>query len=509
MPIISLILVFLFGFLRLVFELQMLQQNSYRNKRYGKWIRGKYPLLPLGSSVAATLLALLHPLAAILALSMDAAYFFGKKSKKRLDFTPRAICSLLVSSLLLMLLAFALAQRLPASWLFSIFLLPAASMLLMMLANFIIKPIITHFVRRKLFKAKRKLAKQPDLIVIGITGSYGKTSTKHFLTRILSEKYLVLMTPGSYNTPLGVAHTILEKLRPMHQIFVVEMGAKQTGDIAEICDIVQPHYGIITAVGEQHLETFFSIENIQKTKFELYHALPPGAKILLNADFPKVADFPLSRKETTAIYYSTQKPLDAYASSIEYSTTGSHFLFCTAEKGDALPLKTPILGEHTISNITAAVAMARELEVSDKQIQNAVKRLEAVPHRLEIKRQDNVIVLDDAFNSNPIGAAMALDVLKRLEGKRKIIVTPGMVELGAKEYERNNHFGKQIARTCDKVYLVGVKQTEAIQQGLREENFPEKQLVLCHSLTEAADHVNQDIKDGDVILYENDLPDTY
>ena len=133
--------------------------------------------------------------------------------------------------------------------------------------------------------AKQMLAQMPDLKIIGITGSYGKTSTKHYLNRILSEQFDVLMTPGSFNTPMGVVRTVREMMKPYYYVFIVEMGAKQLGDIKEICDIVHPEIGIVTAVGEQHLESFKSIENVQRTKFELVEALPENGFAVLNDDF--------------------------------------------------------------------------------------------------------------------------------------------------------------------------------------------------------------------------------
>jgi len=160
--------------------------------------------------------------------------------------------------------------------------------LFVILVNLLNSPLERAISNWYISDAKRILREMPHLIVIGITGSYGKTSTKYFLAKLLSYKYNTLMTPGSFNTPMGVVKTVREQLRPIHDVFVCEMGAKHVGDIKELCDLVNPRYGILTAIGPQHLDTQGTMENIEKTKFELPYALPDDGTAFLSYDYDRI-----------------------------------------------------------------------------------------------------------------------------------------------------------------------------------------------------------------------------
>lgn len=376
------------------------------------------------------------------------------------------------------------------------------------MANFVLKPIENKINKWFYKDAQRILKQMPELIIIGITGSYGKTSTKHFLHRILSEKYNVLMTPGSFNTTMGVIRTIREYLKPTHQIFIVEMGAKQIGDIKEICDLVKPQYGILTAVGEQHLDTFKTIENVQKTKFELINSLPQNGIAILNADYEYIINKKVNNCNTQ--YYSTQSTQFEYnLANIKYNKKGATFNILKNETvvGE---FETKLLGDYNLSNILASVIIAKELNVELDRISYAIKKLTPVQHRMEIKRNNNgITIIDDAFNSNPIGAKMALNVLKNIEGARKIIITPGMIELADKQDFYNQIFGKQISEVCDYVVLVGKKITQPIYEGIIETGYKTENIYIAQNFKDATQHIGSFIKSGDVILYENDLPDTY
>lgn len=376
------------------------------------------------------------------------------------------------------------------------------------IANFLADPTETMINNHYINSAARKLRKKEynDLIRIGITGSYGKTSTKYILQTILSEKYNVLATPESYNTTMGNVRTIREKLQPEHQVFISEMGARRRYDIQEICNFVRPQIGIITSIGPQHLETFKTIENVAETKSEL----------LVGLTYDGVAFLPLNDKYCKEIYqkekhekysYGINEKADVYATDIKLSAKGSTFTVVT--KDDKFTCTTKLLGEHNVQNIIGSIAIALHLGLTKEEIMRGVEKIEPVPHRLQILSSPNGgIVIDDAFNSNPVGSKMALDVLKKFEG-RKIIITPGMVELGTEEYKLNKEFGKQIADAVDVAILVGVKRSKPIEEGLREKKFDENNIYIVNSLDEATNRLTKLANPNNVVLFENDLPDNY
>ena len=229
------------------FYLSMFQQNSYRPERFLRWLKDN----PVP-----------HPF---------------RKEKLKFRMTLRMVRLTVLTSLLLLGASAclrpwgAIAAALLTPW-------------IMLLANLLLTPVEKAISRWFYNDAEKRLRAMPNLIIVGVTGSYGKTSTKNYLYRLLSEKYNVLMTPGNFNTTLGVVRTIREQLQPYHQVFIVEMGAKQKGDIAEICALVHPQIGVVTAVGDMHLETFGSRENVRKTKFELLEALPSDGLAVINEE---------------------------------------------------------------------------------------------------------------------------------------------------------------------------------------------------------------------------------
>jgi UDP-N-acetylmuramoyl-tripeptide--D-alanyl-D-alanine ligase len=500
-------------------ELHHLQLNSYRNERYLRWWPG-----PVGRNWRLPGMLLLLAIAIwnfydlsdvpdwswIGAGLLSAFLLFSEKKKKPLVLTKRAT-RLLISMLLISTVLGALIgiSTTGSTLLLGLWILGLCAPGVLLLANSLLRPVEKQINNSFIQDAQRIIKAMPDLKIVAITGSYGKTSVKHFLTAILSEHYNVLMTPGSYNTTMGVVRTVREMLKPTHEVFVVEMGAKQSGDIAEICAITPPERSILTAVGPQHLETFGSIENVQQTKFEIVEALPEGGTAYLNADYELVQSYPV-KDQVQTIYYSVESKNGVYrAENLRYEKGRLHFeVVKNGEK--LLSLETQLLGQHNASNLLVCTAVALDMGVAPNRIAYAVRQLQPVEHRLQLRSfPGGYTVLDDAFNSNPTGAKMALEVLQQLEGNRKIIITPGMIELGAQQYELNKTFGKQIAGACDYVILVGPKQTEAIQEGLRESGYPDDQLYVARNLEDANGHLRPLLKAGDVVLYENDLPDTY
>jgi len=502
--------------LRLKYELQMMQQNSYRPMRYFRWLKSD-----MTSTVRATDAMLLAVLllfrdniwaiggagaVAILKIAKEA----GRRYKKPLVFTPRAIRIYTVEMLMLLLPAaasvFFAMISLATLWAMCV---TVAAPLAAILAVWILTPVEKLINRRYVSEAARILKSMPGLTVIGITGSYGKTSTKHFLYRILSEKYNVLMTPGSFNTTLGVVRTVREQLKPYHEIFIVEMGAKQRGDIREICDLVHPSIGIITAVGAQHLESFKTLENVQAAKFELSDALPPDGTVILNDDFEMIAGRPVDNVRRV-LRYSVKAASAGYrASDINYEGAMSKFSVYEPD-GTLTPLETRLMGECNISNILAAYIAARTLSMEPKDIRYAVSQLSQVEHRLSVKRTSGgVTIIDDAFNSNPHGSKMALDVLASFSGGKRIAITPGMIELGPRQYEENMLLGRYMSSRCDIAIIVGRYNREALTEGLTAGGFDPQNIMLADTFSQATQYLSRTANKGDTVLYENDLPDTF
>ena len=507
--------------------LMMLQQNSYRNERYMRWLHNSgdttsivrlvamivffASMFRYSSFVVGSVLLMIFGL--YLVVSLGRARY-----KKPLVWTKRArriyavmvVLSVAFTALIVLCRPFIGIGMLLLSVALTLLALYVISSAVVLAANSILGPVERSINRRFYNDAASILAAMPDLKVIGITGSYGKTSTKHYLNRILSEQYDVLMTPGSFNTTLGVIRTIREHLRPYNEVFIVEMGAKQPGDIREICDLVHPSIGIVTAVGEQHLESFKTIENVQRTKFELIDALPAGGLAVLNNDFPYVANRPVSNVPVRRYAISAvHGGVDYTVEDVRYDATGTRFTIVGPEH--SLTLKTHLVGECNISNLTAAVIVAMYLGIPDEKIRYAVEKIEQVEHRLNVKRTPGgVTIIDDAFNSNPTGSGMALDVLGAMKGGRRIVVTPGMIELGDRQEFHNHAFGKKIAETSDIAIIVGRYSRQAITDGIREcGNLSDGDVHCVDTFEQAQQLLGTMLQPGDTILYENDLPDTF
>ena len=355
--------------------------------------------------------------------------------------------------------------------------------------------------------AQRILKERKDLIRIGITGSWGKTSVKFILGTILEEKYHTLVTPASFNTPMGVTKVIRSKLEPGHRVFVAEMGARHVGDIKEMCRLVHPEIGVLVSVGPQHLDTFKTLDRVIQTKYELIDALPDDGKAFFSDDGDICRK--LFEKTSREKMISGLDPDydDVWAESIAYSPEGSTFILCTKDK--QIPCRSQLLGELNIRNMLLCASVALQLGLTQEQIARGIEKIRPIEHRLQlIPNPGGMSVIDDAFNSNIRGAKQAFQVLKAFPEKR-IIVTPGMVELGEKEYEMNREFGYAMADCCDAAILVGKKRSQSILEGLRDGKFAENNIYVVSSLDEATVLLKQIVRPGDTVLFENDLPDNY
>ncbi len=358
--------------------------------------------------------------------------------------------------------------------------------------------------------AQNKIIEREDLNVIGITGSFGKTSTKFIVGTILSQRFNVLNTPESYNTPMGLSKVINNDLNDDHEVFVAEMGAKKIGEIREVAKLAKPRIGILTSIGPVHIDTFKNIDNIMKTKYELIEELPTDGVAVFNYDneyIKKIAD--KTFKEKMLYGLENVEKLDIYAVDIVVNENGSEFTLKDKE-GNSIRCKTRLLGKHNIYNLLAGACASRILGLSFEEISKGIEMVDPIEHRLNIIESSNgVVIIDDAFNSNPVGTKAALDVLSQFKEGRKIIVTPGMVELGEMEGSANHEFGVNIGKVCDFVILVGEKRTKPIYDGLMKSSFNPSNIFVVNSLKEATAQIGRIAKTKDVVLFENDLPDNY
>lgn len=510
----ELALVALGGMFTFTRQAQMLQQNSYFASRYLKWLREEmHPRKQILHSVffaAAILLfffggsvAMIIYSSFMLIFKITRARHLQKKSIKPLVYTARVKRQYLTLGFLYAaLIVLGTIFHHPA-FAVSVIVLSYMPYIAVLLVRLINSPIENSFTRWYINDAKKMLRSHPNLKVIGVTGSYGKTSTKYVLGEFLAQKYNVLYTPASFNTPLGVVRTIREKLRPETQIFIAEMGAKNVGDIKEICDIVHPDYGIITSVGPQHLETFKTVENVASTKFELADAVKEkNGKVFLNLDNEYIKA--KSPSYPTVGYGSLA---DVSFKNVSYSPSGAQF--DVVYGGGEISIATKLLGLHNVSNITAAVAISLELGIKPQDIAFAAARLSPVSHRLELKPfLGGATLLDDAYNANPVGCIEAVNVLGRFEGFKKVIVTPGLVELGDKEYECNYNLGVAAAEVCDVIILVGEQRAIPMKKAAEDKGFGGA-LHVAGSFAAAMDILRGICDRETAVLIENDLPDNY
>ncbi len=540
----SLLVTIALGGLRSVRTLHMLQLDSYLNVRLLKWLWANplrrlfdaHPALLCGAlcvvSLTLWMLGVVYgPYFVLVAWCCGSGillrYRQQPEAKKALVYTARAKRILMLSILIDMVVAgsfglYAVRQLAQGAIITSVYTATGLTLLAgliiiqlaplgVMLANLLLAPVQATIDARYLAAARRKL-RQFAPTVIGITGSYGKTSTKYFLHTILSERFHVLKTPQSFNTMLGICRVINDELRPQHQVFVVEMGAYSRGVIRKLSAFVQPQIGVLTAIGPQHLERFKTLDNIQAAKYELVEGLPPSGIAVFNNDDPRCRQLAGQTQRVKVLRYGldrSQPGLSVWAEDVAQSSQGLSFTLVDSA-GHRETTHTVVLGRHNVLNMLAAACVALEMGLSLEEIALAIAKIEPAPHRLQLLQgAGGVTVIDDSYNSNPVGAAEALETLRGFTAGKRVLVTPGMVELGAVEAEQNEQFGVNAAQVCDYVLLVGPQQTQAILRGLEREQFPRERIRVVKDLTEATSELQRIVRAGDVVLFENDLPDLY
>ncbi|MDO4608352.1 MAG: UDP-N-acetylmuramoyl-tripeptide--D-alanyl-D-alanine ligase [Clostridia bacterium] len=507
------------GIFSLYRQLQMLQQNSYFPSRYFGWLKQSYTIelaitAVLYCAISFCLMNRAEIPALIMAVILSAVRLYlniktHKASIKKLVFTARIKRLYITAVLLLGILIFvyflnyySVAGNICRTFCLLLSIVTPVMTILVWAVTYPIEKLVSRWY---INDAKKILAAHKNLTVIGVTGSYGKTTTKFILNRILSEKFNTVCTPQSFNTPMGVVRTVRGHIKPQTQIFVCEMGAKNVGDIKEICDIAHPDYGIITSVGEQHLDTFKSVRNVYKTKFELADAVrQKGGVTLANIDSEGIAARADSRQDV--VYFGTDTKYSA--KNIFCSDEGTVFDLCL--DGDTFTVSTKLLGFHSVTDILAAAAMAHILGVGSDDIKFAISTLKPTEHRLELKPHINgSLLIDDAYNSNPEGCLEAVRVLGSFKNRKRVIVTPGLIELGEREYDCNYALGLEATKHCDVIILVGKNRSKPMRDAIETTDFNRDNVYVVSSFKEAMEIYNPMANAGSVVLLENDLPDNY
>lgn len=420
-----------------------------------------------------------------------AAFCLTEKKKTPLRQTSRMYRLLFTQWLILLLTAFVFN---PAAFV----ILPFAALA----AKQINEPVEICVRAGYVQKARSKLAAAKNLKIIAVTGSYGKTSVKNILCDILSVKYGVVKTPSSYNTLMGVVKTINETDFDGKDYFICEMGARREGDIEELCRLARPDITVITGIAPQHLETFGSIPNIIKTKFEAARFAKENAVVFVNADCPYLNAPPSYGRKTFTC--GADKTRDWNYTVTKSDAEGSEFVL--RDKKSNFACKTKLLGTHNVSNICLCAAVGLYSGLNEAQIRLAVENLDYSPHRLQlIKAANGLNILDDSYNANVSGVRESMRVLKTFGGK-KFVIASGIVEGGKHSAALNVTVGRLMADSCDFAFPVGVNAL-FIKKGLEEEGFDADRIFVCDSTAAAVALLNGKAKSGDVVLFSNDLPD--
>ncbi|NJO54768.1 MAG: UDP-N-acetylmuramoyl-tripeptide--D-alanyl-D-alanine ligase [Bacteroidales bacterium] len=511
-----------FAWRRALTYLHVFQQEEYDGGRFLAWLARTFTVDVRASAALAVLgvgfYSTAEPVIAAIGFVFGAVTFvyFGwqepdprQVAKKKLVITARARRILIAGGVLMALLVAALVVwQVPLLvWIAAVQAIPFA----LVLGNLVLMPFEAR--EQKLFwtEAHDKLEKLKPTIV-GITGSFGKTSVKHILGHLLSIQAPTLVTPGSVNTPMGIARIVREQLAPYHRFFVCEMGAYGPGSIERLCRLAPPDLALVTAIGPAHYERFGSLDTVARAKFELPAAVRArgGTTILAGQVLPfKAAKAFLAEAPDKVIVVGPEA--DARLKVLATRESRGGVEADVVWDGKTYALKAPLHGLHHAGNMALAFAAACTLGANPDDLVTALKSMPQIAHRLEVKPQpDGSIIIDDAYNSNPVGFAVALASLDLIVGAggRRILVTPGMVELGEIHHDEHAKLGALAANHVDILLPVNPDRIEAFIDAFRRA-APDRPMVPCMSFAEALSWLKANVQAGDVVLFENDLPDLY
>ena len=529
---------------RLLSYLRYFQQEEYNHTRFIEWFRSKRAWDTRGSAIVvatclssvllwwwwpATWLQFLLALAAVGALMGVCKGIEGdprSSGKIRLNMTQRASKIRSVAFLLfcvaLVITALALKPNCSSchtapSLLPSLGIAAIISLLLVQLppwlllgANKLLWPAEKHL-QDSFQRDAERILREVNPFVVGITGSYGKTGAKAALGELLQQGLGPTFWPKkSINTVMGITRSIREDLRPFHKYAVMEMGAYGIGSIKRLCSFTPPQAALVTAVGIMHLERFGSEENVYRAKSELAQAIPSEGLLVCNGDNPGARRMAQEHRKGTTLLYGfdeSQGHLDCVAKEISFTPKGTTFTIHW--QGRTYPGYTPLLGRPALSNVLGAFTLACALGAKPEYLMACLANLQPVENRLVLDRGKEVSFLRDAYNSNPTGFEAALDVLATLPATRRILITPGMIELGDRQFDENRKIATLAARVVDLFIVVGPVNREALVQGCREADGAHVQVITVDTREDGFKVLKDQQQKGDLILVENDLGDLH
>lgn len=510
---------------RLFRYLRYFQQEDYSNRRFLRWLCSYRAFDRKGTLVAAVVGTLCFLTDFSFLLSGGGGFCLWilskreenpqKEGKRLLHMTPRALrlhqtsLRIGISWMALCALGFFWIDSPGGFWFLQVIIFQC-NPLFLIFAKGLLQPSERKEQQGYMQQAKKQL-EQVSPYVIGITGSYGKTSTKDALGQILQiTKGPTFWPSKGVNTPMGITREIREHLKPGHAFAVIEMAAYGKGSIERICHLTPPHAAIITTIGTAHLERFGSQHTIYLTKSELALSVPYEGILVCNGDDPLTRQIGKDHaKRTTLLYGMDSKAgeVDCWVSKWKLGEEGTHFTLHW--KGNAYEGFTKLQGKTALSNLLAAFTMACALGSDPAYVLGVIRNLAPVDNRLELRKEGGVLYVRDAYNSNPIGFASALDVMASLPAERRVLMTPGMIELGALQREENEKIGRKAGSLCHLALVVGSLNKEALSKGLQEGGMPQENIVCCETRQMAFETLAKLKKEGDAILIENDLPDLY
>lgn len=358
-------------------------------------------------------------------------------------------------------------------------------------------------------KATAKRGKFTDLKTIGITGSYGKTSTKEILATILSDKFKVLKTEKHQNSEMGISRCILKELNKEHEVFVAEMGTYGVGGIKLLADIVQPSIGILAGINEQHLSLFGSIDKTVKAKYELIESLPNDGLAIFNGDNERCFKlYEMTGKPKKM--YSLKKPEgkrkpDVWAGDITVEKKFLYFTVFTRE-GESEEFRVNLLGKHNIPNILASVLAARRLGMNLKEIASSCKKITETQGPMQLLAgRGGLNILNASYSANPHGVVGDLEYLKTRPRKR-IIIMPCLIELGKKSKDIHREIGRKIGEVCDFAIITASERFSEIQEGARETGMNEENVIFINNTEEIIRRLKIIAVPGDTVLLEGRVP---
>lgn len=508
---------------RLLRYLHYLQQENYTPKRFWNWVwsqrafdtRGTLIAIAAAIAIAIGAPVLIASMTAALALISLACWEEDPRvhAKISLKMTPRATRIFFTALSLYLASAFIIIwfcyDEPIQLWLLQIILFQLNPGRLVGACGLL--NMGEHRRQKEYIQDAKQILSKLNPFVIGITGSYGKTSTKDALGRILQLTVGPTFWPtGGINTEMGITREIRQKMQPGYKYAVMEMGAYGPGSIKKLCELTPPHAAIITSIGQAHLERYKTEDIVKLAKSELAQAVPTDGILVCNADSEGARwiahKYP---KKHTLLYGhdNTKGDLNCWIANCSVSLKGTTFTFVWNNK--SYTALTPLFGKTAISNLAGAFTMACQLGANPEYVLAAIQQLEPVDNRLQVQKDGEITYVHDAYNSNPIGFAAALEVMAALPGKRRILMTPGMIELGHLQVEKHEQIGRMAATVCDYALIIGDLNKHSLSQGLISGGLPTTNLICCRTRTDGFAELRKLLCDGDIVLLENDLGDIH